>query len=97
MEVLRIIVEPTAAATVAGYNKMGGDELKVLVFDFGGSTFEVTILQIYNTLEAAHRGMIDIEAQRSDMILGGQNIDQKLVEYCLEQVQESTDEDEEAI
>ena len=68
-------MEPTAASTVAGYNKLGGDELKVLVFDFGGSTIEVTILQVYNTLQDAHRGMIDIEAQRSDMILGGQNID----------------------
>ena len=55
-------MEPTAAATVAGYNKLGGDELKVLVFDFGGSTLDVTILQVYNTLEDAHRGMVDIEA-----------------------------------
>ena len=48
LEVLRILSEPTAAAMAAGFHEREGEEFNVVVFDFGGGTFDVSILQISN-------------------------------------------------
>ena len=77
LEVLRLINEPTAAAMAAGLHKID-DEKNVLVFDFGGGTFDISILCV-------SEGVLDVQATRGDMNLGGRDIDEKLVDYCKEQ------------
>ena len=53
------------------------DEKNVLIFDFGGGTFDISVLTI-------SEGVIDVQATRGDMNLGGRDFDEVLVEYCLE-------------
>lgn len=84
LEVLRILSEPTAAAMAAGFHEREGEEFNVVVFDFGGGTFDVSILQISNTTtEVLSRGSINVEATAGDMLLGGRDLDNSLVDYCL--------------
>ena len=61
----------------AGLHKID-DEKNVLVFDFGGGTFDISILCV-------SEGVLDVQATRGDMNLGGRDIDEKLVNYCKEQ------------
>lgn len=75
LQVLRIISEPTAAAMAAGIHENNGDQM-VVVFDFGGGTFDVSILDISN-------GTINVEATKGNMNLGGRDLDQILVDHCL--------------
>ena len=75
LQVLRIISEPTAAAMAAGIHENNGDQM-VVVFDFGGGTFDVSILDISN-------GTISVEATEGNMNLGGRDLDQILVDHCL--------------
>ena len=75
LKVMRVISEPVAAAMAAGYHKSYGDR-KVLVFDFGGSTFNATVLEVSN-------GTITEKASTVNMNLGGRDLDQALVDYCL--------------
>ena len=77
LNVLRIINEPTAAAIAYGINQNKNKKENVLVFDFGGGTFDVTILTLDN-------GVIDVKAHGGDNHLGGNNIDERLVKYCLD-------------
>ncbi|MCB9567666.1 MAG: molecular chaperone DnaK [Myxococcales bacterium] len=85
LEVLRIINEPTAAALAYGF---GRDlERKVAVYDFGGGTFDISILDIGD-------GLFEVVATGGDSFLGGEDFDQRVVEYlitCMEV------EDEEAL
>ena len=74
---LRLINEPTAAAMAAGLHKRE-EEKNVLVFDFGGGTFDVSILAI-------NEGILDVQATRGDMSLGGRDIDEQIVNYCIEE------------
>jgi len=76
LEVKRIINEPTAAALAYGVNKK--QEGKVIVFDFGGGTFDVSVLDISD-------GVIEVKATNGDSHLGGDDIDQKLIDYMVEQ------------
>jgi heat shock 70kDa protein 1/2/6/8 len=78
LNVLRVINEPTAAAIAYGLDKMGQGERNVLVFDLGGGTFDVSLLVIDD-------GMFEVKATSGDTHLGGEDLDSKLVEYCLEQ------------
>lgn len=72
LEVLRIINEPTAAALAYGLDKKG--EKNILVFDLGGGTFDVTLLTIDN-------GVFEVLATNGDTHLGGEDFDQRLIEY----------------
>ena len=74
---LRLINEPTAAAMAAGLHKLE-DEKNVLVFDFGGGTFDISVLCV-------SEGILDVQATRGDMNLGGRDIDEEIVKYCIEQ------------
>ena len=85
LHVLRIISEPTAAAMAAGIHENNGDQM-VVVFDFGGGTFDVSILDISN-------GTINVEATEGDMNLGGRDLDQVLVDYCLEEFKKANNVD----
>jgi L1 cell adhesion molecule like protein len=77
LEVLRIITEPTAAALAYGFDATKKKDEKVLVFDCGGGTHDVSILEI------SEDGLFEVLATDGDTHLGGEDIDNKLVEYCL--------------
>src|SRR3981081_397320 len=76
LEVKRIINEPTAAALAYGLDK-GKDET-IAVYDFGGGTFDISILQV-------GEGLIEVEATNGDTHLGGDNIDQRLVDWLIDE------------
>ncbi|GHE05531.1 molecular chaperone DnaK [Streptomyces alanosinicus] len=72
LKVLRIINEPTAAALAYGLDR--GEEQIVLVFDLGGGTFDVSLLEIGD-------GVIEVKATNGDTLLGGDDWDQRIVEH----------------
>ncbi|TQE39672.1 molecular chaperone DnaK [Streptomyces ipomoeae] len=74
LKVLRIINEPTAAALAYGLDR--GEEQTVLVFDLGGGTFDVSLLEIGD-------GVIEVKATNGDTRLGGDDWDQRIVEYLV--------------
>ncbi|MFJ8822896.1 molecular chaperone DnaK [Streptomyces sp. NPDC102467] len=76
LKVLRIINEPTAAALAYGLDK--GDEQTVLVFDLGGGTFDVSLLEMGD-------GVIEVKATNGDTQLGGDDWDQRLVDHLVRQ------------
>jgi L1 cell adhesion molecule like protein len=79
LNVLRIINEPTAAAIAYGLDKCQGDEEKnILVFDCGGGTHDISVLNISD-------GIFEVKATSGDTHLGGEDIDNTLVEYCLKE------------
>lgn len=84
LNVLRIINEPTAAAITYGVSKQGCQ--RVLVYDLGGGTFDVTIMSINN-------GTIDVIATGGDHELGGKDFDDMLFQYVLSLFKEDTGED----
>lgn len=75
LNVLRIINEPTAAAIAYGLDKKGCGEKNVLIFDLGGGTFDVSLLSI-------DEGVFEVKATAGDTHLGGEDFDNKLVDYC---------------
>jgi molecular chaperone DnaK len=76
LDVKRIINEPTAAALAYGLDK-GKDET-IAVYDFGGGTFDISILEV-------GEGVIEVKATNGDTHLGGDNIDQKLVDWLIDE------------
>ncbi|MGI5241818.1 molecular chaperone DnaK [Dactylosporangium sp. CA-139066] len=76
LEVLRIINEPTAAALAYGLDKKGHET--VLVFDLGGGTFDVSILDVGD-------GVVEVRATAGDTHLGGDNFDHRLVDHLAEE------------
>ncbi|MGH9085949.1 MAG: molecular chaperone DnaK, partial [Acidimicrobiales bacterium] len=77
LEVLRIINEPTAAALAYGLDKGAADET-VLVFDLGGGTFDVSILEIGD-------GVFEVKSTHGDTNLGGDDWDQKVIDWLVDQ------------
>ncbi|GFY44390.1 endoplasmic reticulum chaperone BiP [Trichonephila inaurata madagascariensis] len=75
LNVLRIINEPTAAAIAYGLDKKEGEK-NVLVFDLGGGTFDVSLLTIDN-------GVFEVVATNGDTHLGGEDFDQRVMEYFM--------------
>ena len=75
LEVLRIINEPTAAALAYGLDKEGADQT-VLVFDLGGGTFDVSILEIGD-------GVFEVKATSGDTHLGGDDWDQRVMDWLV--------------
>ena len=75
LEVLRIINEPTAAAIAYGLGKTG-KERNVLIFDLGGGTFDVSLLTIED-------GVFEVKATAGDTHLGGEDFDNRMVDYCM--------------
>jgi len=81
LNVLRIINEPTAAAIAYGLDnasKMKGKDKNVLIFDLGGGTFDVSLLTIED-------GVFEVKATAGDTHLGGEDFDNKLVQYFAEE------------
>jgi molecular chaperone DnaK len=78
LEVLRIINEPTAAALAYGLDKKSNET--VMVFDLGGGTFDVSILDV-------GEGVVEVRATSGDTHLGGDDFDRRLVDYLADQFQ----------
>jgi molecular chaperone DnaK len=78
LEVLRIINEPTAAALAYGLDKEGDADQTILVFDLGGGTFDVSILEIGD-------GVFEVKSTHGDTSLGGDDWDQKVIDWLVEQ------------
>ena len=81
LEVLRIINEPTAAALAYGI-ETDRDE-RVAVFDLGGGTFDVSVLEIQD-------GVFEVKSTSGDTFLGGEDFDQLLIDHCLKQFEAET-------
>lgn len=80
LNVLRIINEPTAAAIAYGLDRNATGEKMVLIFDLGGGTFDVSLLQIDD-------GVFQVKATNGNTHLGGEDFDNTLVDYCIKQFQ----------
>ena len=76
LEVLRIINEPTAAALAYGLDKKNGQ--KIAVYDLGGGTFDVSILEIGD-------GVFEVKSTNGDTFLGGEDFDDEIVNYLIEE------------
>ena len=77
LEVLRIINEPTAAALAYGLDKEGAEQT-ILVFDLGGGTFDVSVLEIGD-------GVFEVKSTHGDTGLGGDDWDQKVMDWLVDQ------------
>lgn len=78
LEVLRIINEPTAAALAYGLNKGQNNNQKILIYDLGGGTFDISILEIGD-------GVFEVLATAGDNRLGGDDFDQKIIDWLVEE------------
>ncbi len=81
LEVKRIINEPTAAALAFGLDKKKGDR-KIAVYDLGGGTFDVSIIEIAE-VEGEHQ--FEVLSTNGDTFLGGEDFDQRLIEYLVDE------------
>ena len=81
LEVKRIINEPTAAALAFGMDKKQGDK-KIAVYDLGGGTFDISIIEIAE-IDGEHQ--FEVLATNGDTFLGGEDFDQRLIDYIIEE------------
>ena len=79
---MRVLSEPTAACIAAGYDQKD-QEMKVIVFDFGESTFCISVLHVES-------GMIEVEGFGANLNVGGREIDKALVQYCIDEFNNAT-------
>ena len=87
LEVKRIINEPTAAALAYGMDKSGGGERKIAVYDLGGGTFDVSIIEI---AEVDGEKQFEVLATNGDTFLGGEDFDNRVIEYLVEEFQKDS-------
>ena len=76
LEVLRIINEPTAAALAYGLDKKKDET--IAVYDFGGGTFDITILEV-------GEGVVEVKSTNGDTHLGGDNLDQRIIDWIIDE------------
>ncbi|MGY1424720.1 molecular chaperone DnaK [Lysobacter sp. A289] len=81
LDVKRIINEPTAAALAYGMDKKGGDR-KVAVYDLGGGTFDMSIIEIASVDDEMQ---VEVLATNGDTFLGGEDFDKRVIDYLVEQ------------
>ena len=82
LEVLRIINEPTAAALAYGVDKKDDKDRKVAVYDLGGGTFDVSIIEIANV---DGDKQIEVLSTNGDTFLGGEDFDQRIMDYLVDE------------
>jgi molecular chaperone DnaK len=82
LEVLRIINEPTAAALAYGVDKADKKDRKIAVYDLGGGTFDVSIIEIANV---DGDKQIEVLSTNGDTFLGGEDFDQRIMDYLVEE------------
>ena len=80
LEVMRIINEPTAAALAYGLDKK--KDGTIAVFDFGGGTFDISILEV-------SEGVVEVKSTNGDTHLGGDNVDQVIIDWLIEEFQKA--------
>ena len=85
LEVLRIINEPTAAALAYGVDKE--DDQTILVFDLGGGTFDVSVLEIY---QVDDQPQIEVKATAGNNRLGGDDFDERIIHWCVSEFKKSS-------
>jgi heat shock protein 5 len=85
LNVLRIVNEPTAAAIAYGLDKKGG-ESQIIVYDLGGGTFDVSLLSI-------DEGVFEVLATAGDTHLGGEDFDNRVIDYFVKQYKKKTGTD----
>ena len=86
INVLRIINEPTAAAIAYGLDRQQTTEKNILIFDLGGGTFDVSLLAI-------EEGIFEVKATNGHTHLGGEDFDNKLVDFCMSDFKKKTGND----
>jgi len=86
LEVKRIINEPTAAALAYGLDKKGGDR-KIAVYDLGGGTFDVSIIEI---ADVDGERQFEVLSTNGDTFLGGEDFDRKIIEYIATEFQKES-------
>lgn len=82
LEVLRIINEPTAAALAYGVDKEATNDRKIAVYDLGGGTFDVSIIEIANV---DGDKQIEVLSTNGDTFLGGEDFDQRIMDYLIQE------------
>ena len=82
LEVLRIINEPTAAALAYGVDKADKKDSKVAVYDLGGGTFDISIIEIANV---DGDKQIEVLSTNGDTFLGGEDFDQRIMDYLVDE------------
>ncbi|XAO27599.1 chaperone DnaK [Cryptococcus bacillisporus CA1280] len=86
LTVLRIVNEPTAAAIAYGLDRTGKHESQIIVYDLGGGTFDVSLLSIED-------GVFEVLATAGDTHLGGEDFDNRVIDYLVKQYKKKTDVD----
>jgi heat shock protein 5 len=86
LTVLRIVNEPTAAAIAYGLDRSGKAESQIIVYDLGGGTFDVSLLSIED-------GVFEVLATAGDTHLGGEDFDNRVIDYLVKQYKRKTDVD----
>jgi molecular chaperone DnaK len=81
LEVMRIINEPTAAALAYGLDKKTNET--IAVYDFGGGTFDISILEVGD-------GIVEVKSTNGDTHLGGDNIDQRIIDWLIQEFKKET-------
>jgi len=87
LEVLRIINEPTAAALAYGVDKESKADRKIAVYDLGGGTFDVSIIEIANV---DGDKQIEVLSTNGDTFLGGEDFDQRIMDYLVDEFKKDT-------
>ncbi|MCW5830456.1 MAG: molecular chaperone DnaK [Deltaproteobacteria bacterium] len=82
LDVLRVINEPTAAALAYGLDKQGREE-KVAVFDLGGGTFDISVLELSD-------GVFNVKSTNGDTFLGGEDFDLRIIDWLIAKFQKET-------
>ena len=82
LEVLRIINEPTAAALAYGIDR-GADDKLIAVYDLGGGTFDISVLEL-------SQGVFEVKATAGDTFLGGEDFDQRIMDWLISEFQTET-------
>ncbi len=86
LDVKRIINEPTAAALAYGLDKGDGKDRKIAVYDLGGGTFDVSIIEIANV---DGEKQFEVLATNGDTFLGGEDFDKRVIDYLVEEFQKT--------
>ncbi len=90
LDVKRIINEPTAAALAFGLDKSEGKDQKIAVYDLGGGTFDISIIEI---ADVDGEKQFEVLATNGDTFLGGEDFDQRLIDYIIEEFKKESGAD----
>jgi len=87
LDVKRIINEPTAAALAFGLDKQGKGDRKIAVYDLGGGTFDISIIEL---ADVEGEKQFEVLSTNGDTFLGGEDFDQRLIDYIVEEFRKQT-------